>query len=218
MEESFHKNQRSYFISIAVATFATVMLVFFSSCSEKKAQGLDPVNTSLVPTIQTEDVVSLISDSGITRYKFQAKEWLMFSKAQSPYWHFPKGIYVEKFDSVFDVDASIEADTAYFWEQKKLWELKGNVKIQNIQNERFETQLLFWDQNAQKIYSDSAIRIERAGGNVIYGKGFVSNEQMTKWDILQTSADLYIKEDSTKTDSTKIKTDSIPKTTHKIKE
>lgn len=218
MEESFHKNQRSYFISIAVAAFATVMLVFFSSCSEKKAQGLDPVNTSLVPTIQTEDVVSLISDSGITRYKFQAKEWLMFSKAQSPYWHFPKGIYVEKFDSVFDVDASIEADTAYFWEQKKLWELKGNVKIQNIQNERFETQLLFWDQNAQKIYSDSAIRIERAGGNVIYGKGFVSNEQMTKWDILQTSADLYIKEDSTKTDSTKIKTDSIPKTTHKIKE
>lgn len=195
MKDSYKdKNNKIQPLSITVALMATVMLLFVCSCSQKEEGGVDPVNTSLVPTMKTENVESLISDSGITRYKFITKEWLMYSKSQSPYWHFPKGIYVEKFDSLFHVEASIEADTAYFWEQKKLWELKGNVRVKNIQNEKFETQLLFWDQNQQRIYSDSTIRIEQPE-RIIVGKGFESNEQMTRYTIRETNGIFSVKEE-----------------------
>lgn len=203
MKDSYkEKNNKIQPLSITVALMATVMLLFVCSCSQKEEGGVDPVNTSLVPTMKTENVESLISDSGITRYKFITKEWLMYSKSQSPYWHFPKGIYVEKFDSVFHVEASIEADTAYFWEQKKLWELKGNVRVKNIQNEKFETQLLFWDQNQQRIYSDSTIRIEQPE-RIIIGKGFESNEQMTRYTIRETNGIFSVREEEP-TDSTTV--------------
>ncbi|MGL4332269.1 MAG: LPS export ABC transporter periplasmic protein LptC [Bacteroidales bacterium] len=195
MKDSYKdKNNKIQPLSITAALMATVMLLFVCSCSQKEEGGVDPVNTSLFPTMKTENVESLISDSGITRYKFITKEWLMYSKSQSPYWHFPKGIYVEKFDSLFHVEASIEADTAYFWEQKKLWELKGNVRVKNIQNEKFETQLLFWDQNQQRIYSDSTIRIEQPE-RIIIGKGFESNEQMTRYTIRETNGIFSVREE-----------------------
>ncbi|MGL5318497.1 MAG: LPS export ABC transporter periplasmic protein LptC [Bacteroidales bacterium] len=206
MKDSYNDtNNKIQPLSITVALMATVMLLFVCSCSQNKEGGVDPVNTSLVPTMKTMDVESLISDSGVTRYKFISKEWLMYSKSQSPYWHFPQGIYVEKFDSLFHVEASIKADTAYFWEQKKLWELKGNVQVLNIQNEKFETQLLFWDQNRQRIYSDSTIRIEQPE-RIIIGKGFESNEQMTKYTIRETNGIFSVREDETNADSTSVAT------------
>ena len=48
-------------------------------------------------TMKATDVVSLISDSGVTRYRLNAKDWLVYGKAEDPYWFFPSGIYVEKF-------------------------------------------------------------------------------------------------------------------------
>ena len=78
----------------------------------------DPENTY---TLRTTDVSSLISDSGITRYRMNAKEWLVFGKAREPYSYFPQGVYVEKFDSLFNVEASVKADTAYYWDKKVMW-------------------------------------------------------------------------------------------------
>ena len=37
----------------------------------------------------------------------------------------------------------------------------GNVHIQNLKGEQFDTELLYWDQRAQRIYSDEFIRIEQ---------------------------------------------------------
>ena len=36
----------------------------------------------------------------------------------------------------------------------------GNVHIQNLKGEQFDTELLYWDQRTQRIYSDEFIRIE----------------------------------------------------------
>ena len=59
-------------------------------------------------------VTTLVSDSGVTRYRINTEEWLVFDRKNPPYWAFEKGVYLEKFDSIFQVEASIKADTAYF--------------------------------------------------------------------------------------------------------
>jgi LPS export ABC transporter protein LptC len=144
-------------------------------------------------TLRTTDMSSLISDSGMTRFRLQAPEVLIFDKASEPYLYCPRGIYIERFDSLFNVEASIRADTAYQWERKGLAKLVGSVKIVNLQGERFETELLYWDRKGKRFYSDSSIRIERADRTLI-GKGFESNEQMTDYNIFQPQGTFIVEE------------------------
>ncbi len=54
----------------------------------------------------------------------------------------------------------------------------GNVHVQNLKGEKFDTELLYWDQNKKRVYSDRRVRIEQPD-QVIYAIGFESNEQLT---------------------------------------
>ena len=83
----------------------------------------------------------------------------------------------------------------------------GNVHIQNLKGEKFDTQLLYWDQNKQKVYSDRFIRIEQPD-RIITGRGFDSNQQMTVYTIHKPEGVFYVDEEDTAPKDT-IKTDSI---------
>ncbi|BEG99312.1 LPS export ABC transporter periplasmic protein LptC [Bacteroides sedimenti] len=137
------------------------------------------------------DVTTLISDSGITRYRIKTKEWMIFDKKEPSYWSFEKGLYLEKFDTTYHVEASIKADTAYYYDKKKLWELRGHVLIKNLQGDRFSTEQLFWDQMQNKVYSSKYISIKKSG-RTINGYGFESNQEMTVYKIHKTSGALPI--------------------------
>ena len=170
--------------NITAALFAAVMFILLStSCGKENKEVVD---VSFDPeksyTMKALDISMLISDSGITRYRLNTKKWLVFEKAAEPHWYFPDGVYVEKFDTLFRAEASIKADTAYYYDKKGLWKLIGNVKVSSLAGERFETSLLFWDQRTEKVYSDKFIRIEQAE-RVITGIGFESNQSMTLYKI-----------------------------------
>ncbi len=187
------------YISITTA-LAVVMLLLFSSCSGKKKElGAAITERDSLPVMDTRGVVTLVSDSGVIRYRLNAEEWLVYDKKDPPYWAFEKGVYVEKFDSLFQVEASIKADTAYYYDKKKLWKLISNVHIQSQKGELFDTELLYWDQNAKKVYSDKAVRVEQTD-RIIYAEGFESNEQMTKYTFFKVNNTIfYVDEESTAT-------------------
>jgi hypothetical protein len=92
--------------------------------------------------LEGDEVTTLISDSGITRYRIKAQKWLVFDKADTPYWEFPQGIYLEKFNMELEAEATVEADYAYYNEPAQRWTLRGNVKALKLQGEQFETPLL----------------------------------------------------------------------------
>lgn len=182
--------------SITIACGVMVMLVLFSSCSgRKKELGAAITERDSLPVMDTRGVVTLVSDSGVIRYRVNAEEWKVYDRKSPSYWSFEKGVYVEKFDSLFQVEASIKADTAYYYDKQKLWKLISNVHIQNLKGEKFDTELLFWDQNKQKVYSDKEVRIEQPD-QIIYAVGFESNEQLTKYTFFRTNGIFYIDEDT----------------------
>ena len=165
-----------------------------------------------LPSMKTLGVTTLISDSGITRYKIITEEWEIYDNKNPPYWAFEKGVYLEKFDSLFHIDASIKADTAYYYEKKKLWELRSNVHIRSQRGDKFDTDLLFWDEKQERVYSDKFIRIEQED-KIITGYGFESNQQMTEYQIYNNTG-IFTVEDTAPADSTKAvanstRTDSI---------
>lgn len=197
-----HRNK-----SITITLGVMVMLLLFSSCSGRKKEFGDAITErDSLPVMDTRGVTTLVSDSGITRYRINTEEWLVFDRKSPPYWAFEKGVYLEKFDSIFQVEASIKSDTAYFYTKEELWKLIGNVDIQNLKGERFNTELLYWDQKKQRVYSDQFIRIEQPD-RIITGRGFESNQQMTVYTIRQPEGIFYVDEEDTAVDS--LQTDTI---------
>ena len=165
---------------------AVMLLLLTPACGGEHKEVVevtfDPETTY---TMKTTGVISLISDSGVTRYRANAKEWLVYGKAKEPCWYFPEGIYVEKFDSLFQTEASIVADTAYYYDKQGLFRFIGQVEVKSLQGEHFETEELFWNQKEDKVYSDRFIRIEQED-KVITGVGFESNQNMTRYTIRQS--------------------------------
>ncbi|KAA6304997.1 hypothetical protein EZS27_043353, partial [termite gut metagenome] len=132
--------------SITIVFMAIVMLFLFSCGGRSNEMSEAIIERDSLPAVQTIGLTSLVSDSGITRYRIEAGEWLVYDKKKPSYWAFEKGVYLEQFDSLFNIDASVKADTAYYYDRKKLWKLIGHVNIQNLKGEKFDTELLYWDQ------------------------------------------------------------------------
>ena len=199
---SLNKKNKTYLntLIITAAFLAAVMFILFPACSGKDKNLAEAISKNdTLPSMSSLGVTTLISDSGITRYKVIAEEWLIYDKKNPPYWAFEKGVYLEKFDSLFHIDASIKADTAYYYEKKKLWELKGHVLILSQRGDKFQTDLLFWDERKEKIYSDKFIQIEQED-KILKGYGFESNQALTEYEIKNTTG-IFTVEDTAPTSS-----------------
>ena len=196
-------------MSITITFGVIVMLLLLSSCGgKKKAMGEAITERDSLPMMTTLGVTTLISDSGVTRYRVNTEEWSVYYR-QKPcywafesmpckkpsYWAFEKGVYLEQFDSIFHIEASIKADTAYYYDKERLWKLIGNVDIQNRKGERFNTELLYWNEATQKVYSDKFIRIQQPD-RIITGHGFDSNQQMTIYTIHNIEGIFYVDEEA----------------------
>lgn len=162
------------------------MLLFIipNSCTRKvKQQKIDAIeNRTEIPGLDVKQVTTVISDSGITRYRISAPRWQIYDKAIEPYWLFPEGLHLENFDQDLNIDASVDAKYAHFNQIKQIWELDKDVIAVNLKGEKFETQQLFWDQHTEKIYSDSFITITQAT-MIINGYGFESDQTMSQYVI-----------------------------------
>lgn len=174
---------RPYSAIIAVATLSGL-----AACggddTKDMAENVDPETFA---TMTTCDVQTLVSDSGITRYRIIAPLWLVYDEAREPYWRFPRSLHLERFDPQLRIEATVDCDSAMYFKNKQLWRLDGNVHVLNTLGERFLTEQLFWDQRNEKVYSDSFIHIERAD-RTLEGYGFESNQRMTRFTVRNVSA------------------------------
>lgn len=171
----------------ALVTAAAMSTTVTTSCKDDTKLETAEVDTAAeIPTMLTRDVETLISDSGVTRYRIVTPIWYVYDEVEEPYWRFPEGLNLDKYDNFFRTEATVRADSAFYLKRKQTWRLDGNVNISNVMNEKFLTQQLFWDQRTHKLYSDSFIHIERTD-RVLEGYGFESNEQLTRYTIKKVS-------------------------------
>ena len=177
----------THIYSIA-AVFSTAAILFFSCESESENTGPVLGVRDSLPWLNSQGVSTLISDSGIIRYKLISEDWFMYDKKDPTYWAFEKGFFMEKFDENYHVEAFINCDTAYYYDQRHLWELRSRVFIKNTKGETFKTTLLYWDQNIHEFYSPAYMEIIGETQS-LRGTNFRSNEQMTQYSIHMSSGD-----------------------------
>lgn len=163
------------------------------------------VDVKAIPTVHTIDFSTLISDSGIIRYRVDAKVYDIYSNTEDPYWHYPDGIYVERFDSLLQVEANIVADTAYYFVRKDLWRAVDNVVVKNMEGTTFETSELFWNPKASPnamdaFYTNRPVKITKIDGTVIPAlNGFKADQSLSIIRLLSVGKGTFMVEESADT-------------------
>lgn len=158
-------------------------------------------------------VNTLISDSGVIKYRIVTERWEVNQVKKPSRWIFDKGLFLTQFDEKFKVNAYIQCDTAYYYDQQHLWELRSRVRVRTKDGLRFSSQQLFWDEMKHELYSNvysSLVTPERT----LQGTYFRSDEKMTRYYV-SNSRGSFIKGDldgsSSSSDSARIMQDSIQK-------
>ncbi len=199
---SIYKQINNYVKTSLILVFAIILVACSKDSPEKIAAVVD---RSSLPQLHATEITTIISDSGITRYRIFAPRWDVYDKASQPYWDFPNGIHFEKFNLEMKVDANIHSQYARFKENEQLWELRGEVRATNLQGDLFETEQLFWDQRVKRIYSDSLIKITQIS-HIMTGIGFESNESMTDYIIRKPQGIFPVNEENISKTSAVLKT------------
>lgn len=164
-----------------------LLLLIIGACREgKKVDVAAGLNPKKMPTMTTKNVATFISDSGIVQYKIVAPIWYIYDQRDTPYWSFPKSVYLQKFNDKYKMISSIAADSATYLKDKHLWRLDGNVEIKRLPSDLFLTQQLFWDERKHRIYTDSFIHVQTET-QILEGYGFVSNDKLTEYNVLKVS-------------------------------
>ena len=128
----------------------------------------------------TLGVNTLISDSGITKYRIVTERWEVNQNKKPSRWVFDKGLFLEQFDEKFHVQAYIQCDTAYYYDQLRLWELRSRVRILTKNGLRFSSNQLYWDENKHELYSYTFSRLVTPE-RTLQGSYFRSDERMTHY-------------------------------------
>lgn len=173
-----------YQLSILILT---VLLLSFG-CSAGVEHLAEPVSgkDSLL-FMHSKGINTLISDSGVMRYHMVVEEWDIYNGVggEQATWKFMKGMLMERFDEKFHVDLFVQSDTAYLHRQS-LWELRGRVVVRNVNGDVFHTEELFWDLDSHEMWNHQYIHITTPERE-LEGTEFRSNEQMTRYSVLNST-------------------------------
>jgi len=185
-------------------------IIALISCYEQQEHEAPAVHErDSVAMMRSYGVNTLISDSGVIKYRLVAERWDVNNALDPSRWIFEKGIFFEQFDEKFHVQSHIQSDTAYYYDQRKLWELRGRVRVTTKDGLKYRSEKLFWDSNRHELYSNVwsvLITPERE----LQGNTFRSDEQM-RWYSVTNSSGSFVKDDFSgeKEDTTKASTDSL---------
>ena len=170
------------FISSAffIAVYALI------SCSEEHEHMAPAIrDRDSVPVMTTYGVNTLISDSGVIKYRIVTEQWEVNENKKPSRWTFNKGILLTQFNLKKHVVGYIQCDTAVYYDRDRRWELHGHVKILTAQGLSFYSNELYWDERNHQMWSHTYSHL-KTPDKELEGNWFRSDEQMTDYEIRQT--------------------------------
>ncbi len=162
---------------------AFLVVVSLLSCEQPREHTAPAIHDrDSVSMMTTYGVNTLISDSGVIKYRIVTERWDVNTIKQPTRWTFERGLFLEQFDEKFHIEGYIFADTAWYYDQLKLWELRGRVRIRNVNGLVFRSEELFWDGIKHEFYSHKFSRVVTPERE-LEGTYFRSDEHMRHYEV-----------------------------------
>lgn len=165
-----------------------LLSVFVISC-QKKIPPLPKSDLLTLPSMTDKDFQTTLYDSGRVQLKLFSPLLEQFEKAIPPMSEFKKGIKVILYNGKDTAQATVTSKYAKCTDNN-LWELRDSVMIINDKGEKLETELLFWNQEKDIIYTDRFVKITSVD-QITQGVGFESDSHLIRRKILKVTAEIY---------------------------
>ncbi len=178
--------------------FSGACVIFFLSLIAVSCENkIDLIPTSdllTLPSLSVKDFQTVYTDSGRLELVMSAPLMEEYSNNETPYYEFRAGIKVIFYDGRQDPAGSVSAKYAKYTRSSYLWELRDSVVVINEGNDKLETEVLFWDEHKDLIYSDRFVKITNED-QIVMGTGFESDPHLNKRKIKKVSATIYLKDE-----------------------
>jgi LPS export ABC transporter protein LptC len=174
---------------IRVACFIVISGLFFSC--ENKVDLIPKSDFLILPSVTSKDFVTVYTDSGKLQLVLSSSLLEQYDTKDLSYSEFRSGIKVIFHDGKKEPVGSVTAKYAKYTKNKDLWELRDSVIVINENNEKLETELLFWNQQKDLIYTDRFFKITNPD-QVTQGFGFESNSRLNNRKLKKVNAIIYL--------------------------
>lgn len=168
----------------------------FFSCGNDIKEVQDFLADKNLPVGVAKNINLIHTDSGRVKTKLLAPRLNDFSnRKEQPYQEFPKGLKLVTFDKLGD-SITLLADYARAYGKTGISEVDGNVTVINHKEQtKLFTDQLFWDQNTHYFYTEKPFRLITVK-DTINGRGFESNEDLSKATMKNISGTVYVNENN----------------------
>lgn len=186
------KIQLSKLRSYSAITALIFFSILFLSCKNK----IPPIPNSdflTLPSLTAKNFNTVLTDSGQIQLIMSSPLVEQYSKADPQYSEFRLGIKVDVYNGRKNPVAKVVAKYGKCTDNN-LWELRDSVVVINESNEKLETEVLFWNQEKDRIYTDRFVKIT-SEDEVIQGIGFESDSHLEKRKILKVTAEITLKDE-----------------------
>ncbi len=178
--------------NLFLITIIILSLVTFSC--ENKINVLPKSDLLTLPSLTVKDFETVFTDSGRIQLIMNSPLMEEHKNAEIPNTEFRLGIRVVFYDGKTDPVAKINSKYANYTKPDNLWELKDSVVVINEGKDKLETEVLYWDQQRDLIYTDRFVKITNED-QIVMGTGFESDARLVKRKIKKVSATIYLKDE-----------------------
>ncbi len=178
------------YAQVALLIAGSAILLY--SC-DKESVAEEPNDEALM-TEYSEHLTMTNTENGRKSYVFTAPLVEGYSLAKEPYQEFRKGVDIVTYqkDSTGAVDATLTANYAIHYGNRKLWEAKGNVVVKKSNGQELYTQQLFWNEKTRRIWSNVDSKIVEESGNSYIVEGFESDDQLKDWKFRRIKGRMWV--------------------------
>jgi lipopolysaccharide export system protein LptC len=132
------------------------------------------------PSIESEDVRILVSDSAVNKILIIGARQL---KHQNGDLEFPEGMEATIYNSLGEPITKLTALRAYQNSGENIYRAVGDVFVTNLQkNETLRTEELFWDPEKEIIYTEKFVTI-KTEDDLIPGEGLIAPQDFSTFEI-----------------------------------
>ena len=172
----------------------TVILIISAltlSC-ENKIPVIPKSDLLTLPSLTAKGFITVLNDSGLVQLIMTSPLAEQYDKVDPQWVEFRLGIKVDIYNGKENPVAIVTSKYAKCTDNN-LWELRDSVVVINESNEKLETEVLYWNQEKDRIYTDRFVKMT-SEDEVIQGIGFESDSHLSRRKILKVTADIYLKD------------------------
>ena len=178
-----------------ISPLLIIVIVLFCACGNQKS--LEDMQDYEGPNGILKDVKTLLSDSGIVRIRLTAPTQIDETNGNQT---FPDGIQVEFFQKDGTISSVLTANEGKFDRLTQIYTAIGNVVVVNtVEEEQLKTELLNWDPEKKRVYTDKFVTIETED-ELLQGEGLEASQDFSVYRILKPRGTLSVEDEEEEDD------------------